>query len=613
MKKIIAVFLSISLAFSFIVSVHADESSNFDEKTYNKDVYDNYNSFIENNWDSYFKNEEMIGYYKAVNKSDNNVYTQGALNFASCVLGEELSKDKYLEILSNLLTMMEYEYSEYMSRQGEIDSLKTVAEYAQDVGDIIIGTVGFDKELTNGVTDAATKQMGNIQKAIELDWELTSITIDTVDKLQLYNKTMVQYNMYNSFLTSIINFADDANLKEAAKTLHKAVGYSMQFKLEQINDTTENIAMYLGKDMFLDTVVQELAKDPENITGIMDVDVFNFLNESYNKFDQLLKNGEVTLKLGIFAGDMLFGTTDVFIRYNEMLAMKHIREALVKDIDKRYKSVSVGDNEEIEYICQQIEGLIYVDSRGNYCMYNLCENDGQLLSLLNLKNYSTFEGWFDSCQSVSSNLLQSLNWIFPEVENYYYDLDEWKDAYINFVNEHGNVYDSFGHTMETYKLVNINNDSIPELYINFGTTAGGDVICTYYEGKVVEQPLWNHGFSYVEGQNIFRDSGGHMDVYHDKIYSIKNGQFILLHEGDFGASDNSHIQLDSDGNPIYNYYWNGTEVSSEAEYMNLLNEVYNTQHAVTPFDGAEYNRETWRYVGNGLCDYGEIIEAINAY
>lgn len=190
---------------------------------------------------------------------------------------------------------------------------------------------------------------------------------------------------------------------------------------------------------------------------------------------------------------------------------------------------------------------------------------------------------------------------------------EWKEFYINYVNEHGNIYDSFGHAMEIYKLVNINNDSIPELYINFGTTAGGDVICTYYDGKVVEQPMWNYGFSYMQGQNIFRDAGGHMDVYHDKIYSIENGQFVLLHEGNYGVADNSHVQFDSDGNPIYNYYWDGTEVSSETEYMNLLNEVYNAQQAITPFDGAEYDSETWRYVGNGLCNYEEIIEAINTY
>lgn len=90
-----------------------------------------------------------------------------------------------------------------------------------------------------------------------------------------------------------------------------------------------------------------------------------------------------------------------------------------------------------------------------------------------------------------------------------------------------------------------------------------------------------------------------MDAYGDRIYSIENGQFVVIHEGEYGAADNSNVQYDSDRNPIYSYYWDGTEVSSETEYMNLLNEVYNTQQEITPFDGT------------GLCyNYEEIIEAI---
>ena len=180
---------------------------------------------------------------------------------------------------------------------------------------------------------------------------------------------------------------------------------------------------------------------------------------------------------------------------------------------------------------------------------------------------------------------------------------EWKQAYIDYINSHGQF--------EISKLVNINNDEIPELYINFGTTASGDVLCSYAEGTVIEQPMYNYGFSYIEGQNLFRDLGGHMDVYYDKIYTIQDGQFALLYSGDYGAEDNSNVQLDESGMPIYNYYWNGTQVSSQEEYMTLLNQVYNTEQAITPYDGAQY--EDGRYVGNGLCDYNEIIEAINNY
>ena len=196
--------------------------------------------------------------------------------------------------------------------------------------------------------------------------------------------------------------------------------------------------------------------------------------------------------------------------------------------------------------------------------------------------------------------------------------EEWKQAYVDFVDSmHEKLqYESSGavHVInEIYKLVDINGDEIPELYINTGSTAGGDYICTYAGGEVVEQYVWNYGFSYIEGQNLFRDSGGHMDVYYDKIYSLKDGAFVLIASGEYGAEDNSDVQMDENGNFIYDYRWNGQAVSSEEEYMDLLVQVYDTQRAVNPFNGAEYDERASRYVGNGLCNYDEIIEKIINY
>ena len=192
-------------------------------------------------------------------------------------------------------------------------------------------------------------------------------------------------------------------------------------------------------------------------------------------------------------------------------------------------------------------------------------------------------------------------------------LSKWQEAYIDYINEHRGTDYYRGNALETYKLVNINDDNIPELYISYGTTAGGDVICTYSDDKVIDQTMWIKGFSYIEGQNIFRDTGGHMDTYHDKIYSIENGQFVLLHGGNSGAATDESIEYDANGYPIFHYYWDATEVSSETEYENLLNEVYDTQQAISPFDGTEFDSETGRDIGNGLCDYGEIIELIAKY
>ena len=95
---------------------------------------------------------------------------------------------------------------------------------------------------------------------------------------------------------------------------------------------------------------------------------------------------------------------------------------------------------------------------------------------------------------------------------------------------------------------------------------------------------------------MFMDSGGHMDGYYDTIYSIVDGKFVEQCGGEYGAEDNTNVQYDANGDPIYKYYWDGTQVSSKAEYQKLLNKVFNEQRSTDPFDGATYDsnlRREW--------------------
>lgn len=191
--------------------------------------------------------------------------------------------------------------------------------------------------------------------------------------------------------------------------------------------------------------------------------------------------------------------------------------------------------------------------------------------------------------------------------------EPWKNAYVKFINEQDKVYDHFtGERRELYKLVNINNDNIPELYINFGSTAGGDMICTYYDNSVQSQYMWNYGFSYIEGQNLFIDSGGRMDEYYDIVYSIIDGKFVEQCHGEYGAKDNANIQIDADGQPIHDYFLNKAPVTQE-EYASQLNSFYDKQHSISPFDGVTYDNNYNMVNKNGLCNYQEIIDAISNY
>jgi len=191
--------------------------------------------------------------------------------------------------------------------------------------------------------------------------------------------------------------------------------------------------------------------------------------------------------------------------------------------------------------------------------------------------------------------------------------ESWKNAYVQFINEQEAIFNPFtGEREEMYKLVMIDGDGIPELYINFGTTAGGDIICTYSDNSVQSQYMWNYGFSYIEGQNLLLDSGGHMDEYYDIVYSIIDGKFVEQCHGEYGAEDNANITFDANGEIIYKYYWSDTPVTAE-EYTRRLNSFFDKQRSISPFDGVTYDSSYNMVNKNGLCNYQEIIDTIYSY
>jgi hypothetical protein len=99
-------------------------------------------------------------------------------------------------------------------------------------------------------------------------------------------------------------------------------------------------------------------------------------------------------------------------------------------------------------------------------------------------------------------------------------------------------------------------------------------------------------------QNLFAISAVRMDRYSDYVYRIQNGEFTKLHEGKYGAEDNANVQLDVNGEPIYQYYWEGKEVSSK-QYEQSLKSVFYDSKAVS--------------VGENSYTASEIISVIKGF
>lgn len=190
----------------------------------------------------------------------------------------------------------------------------------------------------------------------------------------------------------------------------------------------------------------------------------------------------------------------------------------------------------------------------------------------------------------------------------------WKEEYISFINN--NIKNDKMYEENYYTLIDVNDDLIPELYIAPNSGIGGDIICSYYNGELIYEQIGvgDGYFRYIKGENLFIESGGRMDVYSDKVYSIENGKFVVKFDGRYGAGDVANLEFDQYGEPIYEYFINDVKVTDENEYKKSLNAVFDEQRAIEPiYSNSEYDSEAMRYVGEEIYDGKEILEAINNY
>lgn len=149
----------------------------------------------------------------------------------------------------------------------------------------------------------------------------------------------------------------------------------------------------------------------------------------------------------------------------------------------------------------------------------------------------------------------------------------WQQAYIGLIQN-----DQILGGYEGYDLIYLDDDGIPELVEIGDCEATGCRLISYYDGELSVTQLNRLYFSYLEREGLLCNSEGNMDNYYDLVYRLEDGKLTLIAQGYYGAEDNSHVQFDENGEPVYRYEWNGTEMSS-GEYEKELNAVYDTKRA----------------------------------
>lgn len=149
-------------------------------------------------------------------------------------------------------------------------------------------------------------------------------------------------------------------------------------------------------------------------------------------------------------------------------------------------------------------------------------------------------------------------------------------------------------------LIYIDNDEIPELVEVGICEAIGNRIVNYSNDAVHVTQLGRRHFTYIEKENLLCNTDGSMDHYYNLVYSIVEGQMTRIGEGYYGAEDNQNIQFDDEGNVVYEYEWNGVQMSEE-EYAKEVNLVY------------DFSKEQEGYYYDELYLQDEIVTLIENY
>ena len=156
------------------------------------------------------------------------------------------------------------------------------------------------------------------------------------------------------------------------------------------------------------------------------------------------------------------------------------------------------------------------------------------------------------------------------------------DAYQQYLDRSG-FSNSWGEDYYGCELIYLDNDNLPELVIYGVYEAAGNIILTYDGSQVHDLYLGRLYFDYMERMNRLCNSGGHMGYFFDIVYCIKDGMMTQIGEGIYQEvyDDQYNIIMDEEGDFVYEYSWNGQEVTYD-EYLQALNEVYpQEQYPVT--------------------------------
>lgn len=361
------------------------------------EVYENYywdNPMMEN----YMFLEGFYSYWTFGHESESDDVFSWLMEKGSFLVGQQRNDEKYAEILSTLLSMQLIDLCNVMESQSEYDNLKSSFDYVKDIAGVATGILG----------ETGVKAIEEFSPAIDaLDYGIDSVETQ-LSAAQYFSVSLQDYTRSDSFLQAIIDYTDNPDLAEVASTMQKGNKELFQKRLEYISNAAESIGIYEGK-FFVKQLSVPLLKETDAYGSSA------AFKKGVDWAETIISNvglGKNVFDAMMLIGNLAFGTTDTFNRYQEIVTLAEIADAIKRAKDQ----IPVPEQEDLttayDWIykrCDLYRSMLAVHARGEYLMYQLMVSDAGLLSAFNrledfIKDSSeTYEGIYEkNCRSLQN-------------------------------------------------------------------------------------------------------------------------------------------------------------------------------------------------------------------
>ncbi len=441
-RRIICVVLSLIMAVLLLSEVALGENlSTIYTREQKEEIYYKYKG-QESSLNELFCNDSNIGYWNTVDKIESNGFLSWVIEKSSIILEELPDKKDYAEILANLIVMQEGDFAETVAEQSSFDDLKDTGDYINDIIGIAESFIG-----ANGILE-------DISTIISAATGGKDVIIDNLETAKYYQISIQCYAQESDFLSAVSKYAKNEELRKAAETLLKAADTLFQKRLEYLNSHLESLKTY-GTNFYMENLSFNLLKTADLYDTDDIVKCFVDCGEKLTKSILSVKStAEFAFQGVMLAGNIAFGTTNTFNRYQEMKAVADIAGAIVKANNQIQVS---SDTQKVDFIgnvqskVNYYKMVLVTHARGEYLIYQLLIKDAGILSQIqslvdDFKSPSeTTEGWYNDQIDVFLLYYNILNNLF-DVADY---TEKIPEGAVEFEGHYYYLYDT--DTVFTYE------------------------------------------------------------------------------------------------------------------------------------------------------------------